>query len=187
MHEATVGMARAPERRFTASPDPVLMRCGGQSCPPGTCGHDDESQLQRSGAFGPAVASVPPVVHDVLASPGQALDARIATTAGARFGHDFSRVRVHTDAAAAHSARAVNSFAYTVGRDVVFAAGRYDPVSAVGRRLLTHELVHVVQQSAAGRRAGGDLAMGRPDDRSEVEAASAAVSTDLDPGLPPAP
>jgi hypothetical protein len=63
-----------------------------------------------------------------------------------RFGHDFSRVRVHADARAADSARAVNALAYTVGRDVVFGGGQYVPQSAAGLRLIAHELVHVVQQ-----------------------------------------
>jgi hypothetical protein len=65
-----------------------------------------------------------------------------------RFGYDFSRVRVHADTRAAASARAVSARAYTVGRDVVFAAGQYAPQTGVGRRLLAHELAHVVQQSA---------------------------------------
>jgi hypothetical protein len=62
---------------------------------------------------------------------------------------DFSRVRVHTDARAAESARSVNALAYTVGQDVVFGAGQYRPESADGRKLLAHELTHVVQQSQA--------------------------------------
>jgi hypothetical protein len=63
-----------------------------------------------------------------------------------RFGCDFSQVRVHSGSAAAESARAVNALAYTVGRDVVFGAGQYAP-GITGRRLLAHELTHVVQQS----------------------------------------
>lgn len=64
-----------------------------------------------------------------------------------RFGHDFSRVRVHTDPLAARSAEAVAAQAYTVGSDVVFGVGRYAPASRDGQRLLAHELAHVVQQS----------------------------------------
>ena len=56
-------------------------------------------------------------------------------------------MRVHTDAKAAESARAVKRLAYTVGRDVVFGAGRYAPGTTEGDRLLAHELTHVVQQS----------------------------------------
>src|SRR6266705_6707760 len=64
-----------------------------------------------------------------------------------RFGHDFSAVRVHDDAEAANSARAVDALAYTIGRDIVFGAGQYAPHSTAGRRILAHELVHVLQQS----------------------------------------
>ena len=63
-----------------------------------------------------------------------------------RFGHDFSRVRVHTDARATDSALAVNAQAYTVGRDVVFGVGEYAPGAHTGKSLLAHELTHVVQQ-----------------------------------------
>jgi hypothetical protein len=67
-----------------------------------------------------------------------------------RFGHDFSRVRVHHDGNSAESARAVNARAYTVGRDIVFGAGAYAPLSAPVSRLLAHELAHVVQQERGG-------------------------------------
>ncbi|GAC1343004.1 MAG: hypothetical protein NVSMB27_02490 [Ktedonobacteraceae bacterium] len=65
-----------------------------------------------------------------------------------RFGHDFSRVRVHTDDRAAESARAVNALAYTVGRDVVFGKSQYEPGTRTGKMLLAHELTHVLQQSS---------------------------------------
>jgi hypothetical protein len=63
-----------------------------------------------------------------------------------RFGHNFSQVRVHADAKSAESARAVNALAYTAGRTIVFGAGQYAPETADGRRLIAHELTHVVQQ-----------------------------------------
>ncbi|WP_405868145.1 DUF4157 domain-containing protein [Streptomyces sp. NBC_01515] len=63
-----------------------------------------------------------------------------------RFGADFSKVRLHTDAEAASSARTEHALAYTVGEDVVFGAGRYAPETAAGKRLLAHELAHVLQQ-----------------------------------------
>jgi hypothetical protein len=84
-----------------------------------------------------------------------------------RFGHDFSRVRVHADARAAESARAVDAVAYTAGRDVVFGLGRYEPGCADGRRLLAHELTHVVQQRAGVRLDNG---VGRADDPYERQA-----------------
>jgi hypothetical protein len=63
-----------------------------------------------------------------------------------RFGHDFSQVRVHTDGKAAESSQAVNALAYTVGRNVVFNSGQYTPQTTSGKRLLAHELTHVIQQ-----------------------------------------
>ena len=63
-----------------------------------------------------------------------------------RFGHDFSAVRVHTDASAADSAKAVNALAYAAGQHVVFGSNRYSPGTSEGKRLLAHELAHVVQQ-----------------------------------------
>ena len=65
-----------------------------------------------------------------------------------RFGYDFGHVRVHADKQAAESARAVNARAYTVGRDVAFESGQYTPGTSEGKRLIAHELTHVVQQSA---------------------------------------
>ncbi len=90
---------------------------------------------------------VPPVVHAVLSNGGgQPLDTTTRAFMEPRFGHDFSQVRVHTDARAAESALAVNALAYTVGRDLVFGAGQYAPMTSAGQRLVAHELVHVVQQ-----------------------------------------
>src|SRR5215213_1007869 len=93
----------------------------------------------------------PAIVQRVLRSPGQALDGATRAFFEPRFGHDFSRVRVHADAEAAESARAVNALAYTVGGDVVFGAARYAPRSTEGRSLLAHELTHTIQQGASGR------------------------------------
>jgi hypothetical protein len=64
-----------------------------------------------------------------------------------RFGQDFSQVRVHTDARAADAARAVNAQAFTLGQDIVFGVGQYEPVTTKGKFLLAHELTHVLQQS----------------------------------------
>ena len=91
-------------------------------------------------------SEVPPIVHKVLRSPGRPLDASTRASTEATFGHDFSRVQIHTDPKAAESARAVNAMAYTVGRHIVFGAGQYAPSTREGLRLLAHELAHVVQQ-----------------------------------------
>jgi hypothetical protein len=77
-----------------------------------------------------------------------------------RLGHDFSDVRLHTDARAAASARAVGADAYTVGTNIVLGAGRGDVNSPGGQRMLAHELTHVVQQRSgpvAGNEVGGGV------------------------------
>lgn len=84
-----------------------------------------------------------------IQSGGQPLDTQARSFFEPRFGYSFDQVRIHTDARAAESARAVNALAYTVGNNVVFGAGQYKPDSTDGRRLMAHELTHVVQQKAA--------------------------------------
>jgi hypothetical protein len=105
--------------------------------------------LQRKPAAPGNGGRVPDVVHEVLAAPGRLLDAPTRTFMERRFAHDFGRVRVHTDARAAQSADTLHARAYTVGSDVVFAANQYSPATPAGRRLLAHELTHVVQQGGA--------------------------------------
>lgn len=92
---------------------------------------------------------VPPIVHEVLRSPGQPLDPKTRAFMEPRFGHDFGHVRVHTDARAAESARAASALAYTVGHNVVFGENKYAPASHSGRELLGHELAHTIQQRNA--------------------------------------
>jgi len=105
-----------------------------------------EGTLQRAAIDPAPLNEVPPTVYDVLRSPGQPLDRETRQFMEPRFGHDFSRVRVHTDTRAAASARAVAARAYTVGQDVVFGAGQYAPHTGAGQRLLMHELAHTMQQ-----------------------------------------
>lgn len=107
------------------------------------------AKLQRSAAQGRVPEEVPPIVYEVLRSAGQPLEASTRSSMGERLGHDFSRVRIHSDARAAESARAVNARAYTVGPNVVFGHGEYAPRSIEGDALIAHELTHVVQQSTA--------------------------------------
>jgi len=86
-------------------------------------------------------------VEAVTHSAGRPLDPGTRRYMESRIGFDFSKVRVHTDTRAAASARSLGAHAYTVGSSVVFGAGRYAPESTAGRKLLAHELTHVVQQS----------------------------------------
>lgn len=129
----------------------VLQRCPDGRCSPRRCEeHHRKGVLQRAAATQEATSSsVPPVVHEALRSPGRPLDPAVRADMESRFGHDFSEVRVHTDTRAADSAEAVQALAYTVGSQVAFAPGRYAPGSSQGRRLLAHELTHVVQQMGA--------------------------------------
>lgn len=162
-----------------------------------------QPRARTTATFTPARRGVPPVVHEVLRSSGQALDPAARAFMEPRFAHDFGRVRVHalqtaptadhasglsgtsdereadrvaervmrmpspgppgpapsrydfgrvrvhTDAKAAESARAMNARAYTFGREIVFGAGEYAPQTSAGRRLLAHELAHVTQQAAS--------------------------------------
>lgn len=78
-----------------------------------------------------------------------------------RFGQDFSHVRLHRGGRAADSARSVNARAYTTGRDIVFGAGEYRPEESEGRKLLAHELTHVVQQSG-GQTHGAQMSAASP-------------------------
>jgi hypothetical protein len=85
-----------------------------------------------------------------IRSPGKAIDPPARSAMEARFGHDFSRVRVHSDAESDTSARALDARAFTFGSDIVFKAGAYRPGTREGRSLLAHELTHVAQQSRPG-------------------------------------
>ncbi|HYY96184.1 MAG TPA: DUF4157 domain-containing protein, partial [Pyrinomonadaceae bacterium] len=127
---------------------------GGERCD--KCRKQPDVKLQRW-AEGAAVEEIPAVVHDTLRSNGQPLDAETRAFMEPRFGHDFTGVRVHTDALAADSAAAVNAAAYTVGEHIVFREGRYAPRTRDGAGLLAHELTHVVQQRGAAPPASGSL------------------------------
>jgi hypothetical protein len=91
-------------------------------------------------------SAVAPPAGQVPAGPGRPLEPDLRQDMGRRFGRDFSRVRLHTDERASESAAALGANAYTVGQHVVFNRGAWDPVSAKGRRLIAHELVHTIQQ-----------------------------------------
>jgi hypothetical protein len=105
-------------------------------------------RVQRlSGSLDAEAEAAPVSVDHALAGAGSPLKPPLRRDMEQRFGHDFSRVRVHTDTAAAQSARDVNAHAYAVGNEIVFGAGRFAPATQDGRRLIAHELTHVVQQS----------------------------------------
>ncbi|NKE70353.1 eCIS core domain-containing protein [Candidatus Manganitrophus noduliformans] len=131
--------------RTSASP----CACGA-SCPKCKQNGSGPLQMKRAHEHDSGNRTAPPVVNEVITSPGQPLDLSTRQFMESRFGHDFSGVRVHADAKASDSARQIEALAYTAGRDIVFAAGRYEPATAAGRHLLAHELAHVVQQTGGG-------------------------------------
>jgi Domain of unknown function (DUF4157) len=99
---------------------------------------------------------------------GSALDRSVGARVGAALGDPLSDVRVHTGGAAAALARSVSARAFTVGTDIFFGAGEYRPATPAGRDLLTHELVHVVQQRGAP--SSGPLTVSQPGEALEREA-----------------
>ncbi len=110
-------------------------------------------QIQRfTGGAINETDSAPTSVDRVLAESGRPLDASLRQDMESRFGHDFSQVRVHSSTTAGQSAQEMGAQAYTVGNDVVFAPDHFEPTSSHGRRLIAHELAHVVQQSASQAR-----------------------------------
>ena len=133
-------------------PEPKRQRacaCGG-ACP--KCQTESQAHARqslqskhiKSGALG--LTEAPPSVLDVFRSPGHPLDTATRAFMEPRFGHDFSGVRVHSNPIAEQAARQINARAYTVGQSIAFGSGQFAPSTHDGRRLLAHELAHVVQQ-----------------------------------------
>ena len=147
---------------------PLLQRkcaCGG-TC--GDCASD--RRLQRTAANGAHEPDhAPPIVHDVLRNPGRELDRATRTYMEPRFGHDFSRVRVHSGEAAARSAASVGAAAYTVGQHIVLGPSAPAPASREGKSLFAHELAHTIQQRAV-EPDDGPLPISAPHDSGEREA-----------------
>ena len=136
---------RMAEPAAAVSPAPVRLSRKCAAC-------EEEERVSRaplgspvSGAKGP---DAPAIVHDVLRSPGQPLDAVTRAFFEPRFGLDLGHVQIHSDTAAAESARAVGALAYTVGNHVAFGSPGYDPITSGGKSLIAHELVHTLQQAS---------------------------------------
>lgn len=134
-------------------------------------------------------ASFTPRISSLIRSPGRALDDKTRASFEPRFGHDFSKVRVHTGPRANDSARSLRAQAYTVGQNIVFREGKFAPRTAEGRQLLAHELTHVVQQTSSLH---FSKAVSSPGDESEREAervasrVSVGQSANFSPAVRPA-
>jgi hypothetical protein len=123
-------------------------------------------QASRSDASPGALPALPAgsVVRETLRAPGRPLDESMRALMEPRFGHDFSRVRVHDDRSAAESAHALQARAYTLRNHIVFGEGQFAPGTASGQRLLAHELAHVLQQGS-----GSPMAMRQVDPQAEED------------------
>ncbi|MEK6406962.1 MAG: DUF4157 domain-containing protein [Acidobacteriota bacterium] len=137
---------------------------------------NEENPLQRKASSFADVSEVPPIVHEVLRSPGQPLDSTTRAFMEPRFGHDFSQVRVHTGTTAEQSALQVNANAYTVGSSIVFGAGQFAPKTPAGQSLIAHELAHVVQQT---RNAGAPTTLARQPAKGGAGPVKAGFETDV--------
>lgn len=195
VHESDLGLAASPHRtvsREIDNADPGMLQAA-------TVGRTDALSprgvlnLQRL-AGNSSVSSLlsdeadePSPVRDVIGSGGGSpLEGSTRSLMEGRLGHDFTDVRVHTGAQADNSARSISAQAYTVGTDVVFRSGAYQPDTPTGQRVIAHELTHVVQQKAgpvAGTPAAGGIRLSDPSDPFEqaatqtAEAALAPAST----------
>jgi hypothetical protein len=134
------GLAARMETHSGASVGVAQRKCG-------ACEEEDKLHRKSDGAATGAITA-PPIVHDVLTGSGQPLDPAARAFFEPRFGANFGDVRIHTGGKPAESARSISALAFTSANNIVFDAGRYSPATGEGRRLLAHELTHVVQQSA---------------------------------------
>jgi hypothetical protein len=129
--------------------------------PPVKKDEDDKKKLVQKDSIGAGPATVPTGIEASIdamsAGGGSPLAPALREQFEPRFGYDFSDVRVHTGPAAAGAAQALGARAFTVGRDVFFGAGEYQPASAQGQRLVAHELTHTIQQAPAATRASRAL------------------------------
>jgi hypothetical protein len=141
-------------------PDPASMRSSVDSAR-GTpvaiqrqCATNEDQEWRRKAKDSFTETSGADLVFATVRQSGRPLDSDSRNFFEPRFGRDFGAVRIHTNAQAVNSARSVNALAYTVGSNVVFNSGQYAPQSDQGRRLLAHELTHVVQQNQLPRKGG---------------------------------
>jgi hypothetical protein len=118
----------------------------------------------------------PAIVQEVLRSSGESLDSATRAYFEPRFGHDFSKIRIHRDARAAQSATAINASAYTTGQHIILGDLPYAPGSQQARSLLAHELTHTIQQQNAAQSFSMAVVESSDHER-EAEAAALAIGS----------
>ena len=139
MADKVMRMETSGPLKFSPAADNVKRKCA--EC-------EEEEKLQRKESKGDTVSTAPSIVQDVLSSSsGKSMDEDTRSFMESRFNYDFSNVKIHDDGLAAKSANSINALAYTSGNNVVFNSQQYNPGSDPGKKLLAHELTHVVQQS----------------------------------------
>jgi hypothetical protein len=148
---------RIPDPDLAVTPTPPTLSRKGT-----TCDEEDKAlHAKRTVSAELAASEAPPIVHEALRSAGEPLPPTTRAFFEPRFGYDFGQVRVHTDTQAAQATHVVKARAFTIGSNVVFAQGQYEPNNPSGRRLLAHELAHVVQQTTGPVGGGAPLTLRR--------------------------
>lgn len=186
----SVAQTATPVLSKSASAAQRKCACGG-ACEKCKAEQEDKREpLQRKPAGPDALrqTAAPPIVHEIVNSPGKPLDPTTRSYMEPRFGHDLSKVRLHADSRAAESARKIRARAYTVGHQIVFGEGQLAPATQAGRRLLAHELTHVLQQSgnqygagdAKGGRVSHSAAPANRVQRDAVDSMAAQVAREID-------
>ena len=169
-------MRMAEPGPISSAPGVIHRKCapceaGDTSCP--KCEEEEKVRRKEKPGHAPQVGPTAHAQISALRGGGQPLPPSVRAFFEPRFGADFSQVRLHTNSAAAEAARAIQAKAFTAGQDVAFAAGEYVPDSAVGRKLLAHELTHTLQQKDGASLQSAELISQR-DDPAEREAQSMA-------------
>jgi Domain of unknown function (DUF4157) len=149
----------------------VQRKC---ACAAAPCARCAEKKLRRAGSeLLPETHQgeiAPPIVDEVLSSPGHPLDPPTRAFMEPRFNDNFARVRVHTHETAARAAKAVGARAFTVGQPIVVGGNEYSPRTDDGRMLMAHELTHSIQQRPTSAASSRALEIGAPGDVTEIEA-----------------
>lgn len=140
MADKVMRMEKPSPINFSSSKNSVNRKC--EHC------EEEEKRLQKKENGNGFISAAPPIVHDVInSSAGTSLNDDTRSVMESRFNYDFSKVKIHDGDLAAKSASSINAYAYTSGNNIVFNSGQYNTNSDSGKRLLAHELTHVVQQS----------------------------------------
>src|SRR6185436_3409250 len=139
----------------TLTPEPINFSPGKNIVSRKCAACEEEEKIHRKESSSDSTSAAPSIVHDVLSAGGRSMDSETRSFMELRFNYDFSNVKIHDNDLAAKSAGSINALAYTSGNNVVFNSGQYNTNSDSGKRLLAHELTHVVQQEGVFKKTSG--------------------------------